>query len=67
MSELLPIPNEEDIEGWIDMYERNYGVRLTEEAHKSLGGQMRFPYLTRIQSPANETGGDGMDESHLSS
>ena len=45
---LLPIPDEEDVAGFIALYQAQYGVELEQEkAHEILGGLMRFLYLTR--------------------
>lgn len=60
---MLPVPDQEDVEGFITLYRLKYGIVLDpEEAHEILGGLMRFLYLTRRaagDAPSGDGGPDG--------
>ena len=48
--QLLPIPDQEDIDGFIALYQRLYGITLSrDEAQDVVGRLMRFYYLTRLK------------------
>ena len=52
---LLPVPTEQDIEGFIELYRTKYGKDLNPvDAGRKLGGLMRFLYLTRTDPPAEQ-------------
>ena len=61
---LLPVPTQEDADGFVALYRKLYGVELSpEKAHEILGGLMRFYYLTGIRGAEGhgedlDTGGD---------
>lgn len=59
--QLLPVPNQEDIDGFIALIEKLYGKEdmPREEASDILGRLMRFYYLTRLKPHLGEAGKGG--------
>lgn len=50
---LLPVPTEQDVQGFIELYRTKYGKDLDPvDAGRKLGGLMRFLYLTRMAPPS---------------
>lgn len=49
---LLPNPNEGDVEGFKELYQKKSGVELDDtEARNMLTGLMVFIYLTEVRRP----------------
>ena len=57
MDLLLPIPSPQDVDGFVELYEREFGKRLSkQEAIDMLGGLMRWVYLTEVKKSSAEDG-----------